>query len=188
MAGPTLSRFLGLFRLRDASNASRMAAVNAAGEVSVTDTRLGEVQASPTQYTVLDRLKTIATALAGVLSVKGAGTTNKTATIAMNDSAGLSDVVDLGVGYQLVGIQMPSAWTAAKLTFRCSADGVTYANKFDRYGSEFEIPTQSAAASQYIQLEPSDFLGVRYVMVRSGSSATPVTQAGGRALTLVAVA
>lgn len=69
MAGPTLSRFLGLFRLRDASNASRMAAVSAAGEVSVAASQLGEVQATPTANTVLDRLKTIATTLAGSLAV-----------------------------------------------------------------------------------------------------------------------
>ncbi|WP_425065133.1 hypothetical protein [Reyranella sp.] len=33
MAGPTLSRFLGLFRLRDASDPTRLAAVSAAGAV-----------------------------------------------------------------------------------------------------------------------------------------------------------
>lgn len=35
MAGPTLSRYLGLFRLRDASDPTRLAAVSAAGAVSV---------------------------------------------------------------------------------------------------------------------------------------------------------
>ena len=35
MAGPTLSRFLGLFRLRDASDPTRVAAVSAAGAVAV---------------------------------------------------------------------------------------------------------------------------------------------------------
>ncbi|WP_289296256.1 hypothetical protein [uncultured Reyranella sp.] len=35
MAGPTLSRFLGLFRMRDASDPSRVAAVSSDGAVKV---------------------------------------------------------------------------------------------------------------------------------------------------------
>ena len=35
MAGPTLSRFLGLYRLRDASDPTRVAAVSAAGALTV---------------------------------------------------------------------------------------------------------------------------------------------------------
>ena len=77
MAGPTLSRFLGLFRMRDASDPTRVASVGADGKVATSDTtvatRLGEVQASPTANTVLDRLKAIGTALAGALTVQGAG-------------------------------------------------------------------------------------------------------------------
>lgn len=37
MAGPTLSRFLGLFRLRDASDPTRVATVGAGGEVATAD-------------------------------------------------------------------------------------------------------------------------------------------------------
>lgn len=76
MAGPLLSRILGgLFRLRDASDPTRVASVSADGKVSTADAalaaRIGEVQASPTTNTVLYWLKSIATALAGTLTVRG---------------------------------------------------------------------------------------------------------------------
>lgn len=66
MAGPLLNRFRGFFRMRDASDPTRVAAVSAAGEISFTGLQLGEVQATPTANTVLDRLKTLATELGGV--------------------------------------------------------------------------------------------------------------------------
>ena len=120
----------------------------------------------------------------GVQSVQSPGATNKTATIA--NGASLSGAVDLGAGAILAGIQMPAAWTAASLTFQVSADGVTYANKFDALGTEYSVASAAAAASQYIALPPADWLGVRYVKVRSGTAAAAVNQGAERALTLVA--
>jgi hypothetical protein len=120
----------------------------------------------------------------GVQSVQSPGATNETATIA--NGASLSGAVDLGAGAILSGIQMPAAWTAAGLTFQVSADGVTYANKFDAYGSEYSVPSASATASQFISLPPSDFLGVRYIKVRSGTAGSAVAQGAERLLTLVA--
>ena len=189
MAGPTLSRFLGLFRLRDASDATRVAAVGADGKVATSDTtvatRLGEVQASPTANTVLDRLKTIAAALAGTLTVQGAGSTTATATITGGDATGLSAAVDCGSA-RLALIIMPAGWTAADLTFKESIDNSTgsYVDKYDSAGVEYAAVV---GASRSVTINLSDFIGARYLKIRSGTSGTPVTQGGTRTLTLVLV-
>lgn len=185
MAGPNLSRFLGLFRLRDASNPARVAAVSAGGEVSTADAtlaaRVGEVQASPTANTVLDRLKTIGAALAGALTVQGAASVTATATIA--SSGNLSGVVDCGTA-RLAVIIMPASWTAADLTFQESVDNSTFVDKYDAYGVEYTVVS---AASRAILINLADFIGARYLKVRSGTSGSPVAQGGTRALTLVLV-
>ncbi len=88
MAGPTLSRFLGLFRLRDASDPTRVAAVSATGEVSVAAAQIGEVQVSPTANTALDRLKTLHSDLAALDTKTGSLT--ETAPASDTASAGLN--------------------------------------------------------------------------------------------------
>jgi hypothetical protein len=93
----------------------------------------------------------------------------------------LSDAQNL-TGLCLVGIQSPSAWTAAGLSFSVSADGSTYADLYDDAGNEV---TATAAASRGIALDYSTFLGWRCLKVRSGTNGTPVNQGGDRALTLV---
>lgn len=102
-----------------------------------------------------------------------------TATIAASGS--LSAAVDLA-GCTLCRISMPSAWTTANLTFSVSYDGTTYNDLYDQYGTEVTV---TAAASRTIYLPPSEWAGIRFVKVRSGTSATPVTQEAERALILV---
>lgn len=102
-----------------------------------------------------------------------------TATIA---SAGnLSGAVNLS---ELVpmAIIMPAAWTAAALTFQASADNSTYNDVYTSGGGEYTV---QAAASRFIVLDLTDFVGMRYLKVRSGTSGTPVAQAAQRVLTLV---
>jgi hypothetical protein len=93
---------------------------------------------------------------------------------------GLSASVDLANG-RLVGIQMPDTWTAAALTFQASYDGITYADVYD--GSVERNYT--VAANRYLQLPISDWLGVRYVRLRSGTAGAPVQQGANRAIGLV---
>ena len=163
MAGPNLSRFLGLFRLRDASDPTRLAAVSAAGAVKT------------------EGAGTAGSPAGGVQSVQGAGLVAATASISNGQS--LSGAIDLG-GARLAYIQMPASWTAAALTFQASADGVTYVDLYDNDGVEYSA---SVAASQGIIVPLTDFLGIRYLKVRSGTSAVPVNQGGDRTLTLRAV-
>jgi len=55
------------------------------------------------------------------------------------DAAGnLSDEVDL-VGYQLVGVVMPAAWTAADIAFQVDPGDGTFRKVYDRLGHYFKI-------------------------------------------------
>lgn len=98
-------------------------------------------------------------------------------------SASLSGAVDLG-GARLARILMPSEWTAANLTFQASTDGETFNNLYDQYGTEYTV---TAAAARDIIVNLTDFLGVRFLKVRSGIAASAVTQAAAREVTLVLV-
>ncbi len=113
--------------------------------------------------------------------VGGAQLATVTATIA--SGASLSGAADLGTG-RLVGLIMPAAWTTAAITFQGSADGANY---FDLYDDNIEraIASGSALASRFIALPIADWLMIRSVKLRSGSSASPVPQGADRAITLV---
>jgi hypothetical protein len=106
--------------------------------------------------------------------------TANTFTIAIN--ASLSGGVELPPGQYPCGIAMPSAWTAADLTFQGSGDrGAAYANMYDKDGNELAY---GAAASTFIALNPDDFWGVNALKIRSGTSGSAVNQAAARTITL----
>jgi len=102
-----------------------------------------------------------------------------TTTIASGQS--LSAAVNLG-GLRMFGMIMPTAWTAAGLTFQMSADGTNWYNMYDANGNEL---TASAAASRYVAFEPANFAPVEWLKVRSGTSGTPVSQGQDSTLALV---
>ena len=103
-----------------------------------------------------------------------------TATAAIAASATTSGAIDL-YGLQMVALGMPTYWTAGVLTFNVSIDGSTYLRMYKNGAEYFETVT----ASQFIVLTPADFAGVRYVQLRSGTYATPVTQTAARSIELV---
>ncbi|HWJ72606.1 MAG TPA: hypothetical protein VNX29_05495 [Kaistia sp.] len=113
--------------------------------------------------------------------VGGAQLVTVAATIASGGS--LSGAVDLGTG-RLVGLIMPASWTTASISFQASADG---ANFYDLYDDSIEraIASGSAIASRFIALSLSDWLGVRAIKVRSGSTSAAVNQGASRIITLV---
>jgi len=106
----------------------------------------------------------------------------RSATIA--NSASLSAALDLGTN-RLAQIVIPSSWTTADLTFQTSADGAVYNDFYDAQGSEYTVTVGGASRSIGVSL--ADFIGVRYLKVRSGTTGTPVNQGGQRVLTLVLV-
>lgn len=81
-------------------------------------------------------------------------------------------------------IQMPAAWTAAALTFQISYDGLTFVDAYDDAGNEISY---TAAASHGILLDPSKWVGIEYIKVRSGTTGLAVNQGGARTLHLILV-
>jgi len=80
-----------------------------------------------------------------------------------------------------IGIAMPDTWTTAGLSFLVSVDGTTFSALQSMTG---EV-TAAAAASQYIALDPSTFIGIVSFKIRSGTAASPVNQGADRTLTIV---
>lgn len=104
-----------------------------------------------------------------------------TATATIANAASLSGAVDLSYA-RLALILMPAAWTAAGLTFQVSPDGVTYGDLYTDAGVEVSA---TVAANRVVRLNLSDWIGVRYFKVRSGTTGTPVAQGAERILTLL---
>ena len=103
-----------------------------------------------------------------------------TATIA--SGASLSAAVNVSRS-NVIGIIMPTGWTAAALTFQASIDGDNFFDLYDQAGTETNIPT---AASRFVGgLDALNFGSFNYLKVRSGTTGTPVNQAASRELTLV---
>lgn len=103
----------------------------------------------------------------------------QTATIA--DGASLSGVVDCSGG-TLSRIGIPASWTTANLTFSTSPDGVTFSDLYDSFGTEYTVTV--GGSSRAIIVPIIDFIGVRFLKIRSGTTGTPVNQSGAKALTL----
>lgn len=106
-------------------------------------------------------------------------------TVTIANSGNLSGAGDLGTG-RLVGIITPSTWTSAAITFSASPDGSNYYDLYDdateRTIASGSIPT---SASRFFALSLSDWLGIRSLKIRSGTSGSPVSQGGARSVILV---
>ena len=79
---------------------------------------------------------------------------------------------------------MPASWTAANLTFQGSdTEAGTYSDLYDDAGTEISV---TAAASRTIVGSTLDrVVPLRFLKVRSGTTATPVNQAAARTVLLV---
>ena len=95
---------------------------------------------------------------------------------------GLSDVVDLG-GLTLSSIQMATAWTAAGITFKGSASSSDAMGSIYHTTGTIEL-TYATTPSMTHVLDPAFFSGIRFIQIRSGTSATPVAQAAARSVVL----
>jgi hypothetical protein len=123
---------------------------------------------------------------ATLASLANAQLQNKSSLPALiSNGTSLSPAVDLGLQC-LVRIDMPAAWTTAALTFQVSVDGVTYRNLYDYSGNEFTVVSTVALANRAITVVIVDWLSVRFIKVRSGTSASPVNQGQDSSVGLVA--
>lgn len=101
---------------------------------------------------------------------------------AIAQNASLSGAINIGEKVA-VGILMPAVWDAANLSFQGSVDGSAFSNIYDSSGTELTV---TAAAGRYILLDPSTFVGLTQIKVRSGTASAAVNQTtGARSLTVV---
>lgn len=104
-----------------------------------------------------------------------------TASVTVSNGQSLSSAVDLGSAL-LAGIQTPSAMdSATSLTFQVSYDATTYANFYDSSGTEYTV---TVSTSRSVLLPAADFIGVRAIKVRLGTSGSPVTATADRTFTI----
>jgi hypothetical protein len=97
--------------------------------------------------------------------------------------AALSGDVDLAAR-RAVRLVTPAAWSpAAALTFQVSYDGITWGDLYDETGTEVSY---TLVAGKSLRLPVHDWLGIRYLRLRSGPSSAPVNQAAARAFVVVA--
>lgn len=78
-------------------------------------------------------------------------------------------------------IEMPSAWTAASLTFQGSGDNTNFFNIHKDDGTELTV---TADAARRIHLTSINIEDHKYLKIRSGPSATPVAQGAERIIYL----
>lgn len=102
----------------------------------------------------------------------------------------LSGAIRVG-GLQLLEILGPAAWTAANLTFQGSLNGSDWFNVHGDTGTETAVTfgaTRWHRLSQLAAATPGGLLpfGFPLLRLRSGTSATPVNQAGNRTLVITA--
>lgn len=110
----------------------------------------------------------------------GIGIDVMTATI--TNGTALSGAVPLGAK-TLTGLVMPSAWTAAVLTFQVSVDGgTTWVDMIDIAGVAISCVV---GINRYIPVDVTIWRGINNVRVRSGTSLLPVNQAADAIVSLV---
>jgi|SRR5947209_2555294 len=84
-------------------------------------------------------------------------------------------------GRAFAGLLMPAAWTAATLTFQGSVDGTNFYDLYDTGGNEV---TFTVAASHFVAGDPSSFVGLSHIKLRSGTGGAAVNQAADRLITV----
>lgn len=100
------------------------------------------------------------------------------------NGAALSEAFQVDRG-RIVGIVMPTAWTAGSITFAALlGDGATYGKVMDDGGNE--VTLTSPAASTVISITPPKQVQAGGMMkVRSGTNGTPVNQGANRAIGVI---
>lgn len=106
------------------------------------------------------------------------------------DNASLSGPIDVG-RLRLVGVKVPAGWVTAAITFQALVLATNATPPAETYGdvkdeAAAELSLGSAVASTYIAVVSKRIQGLNRIKVRSGVTATPVSQTGGP-LTLLLV-
>lgn len=108
-----------------------------------------------------------------------------TATIEAGSS--LSTVVDNG-GTRVVGIIMPDAWTAARVSVQVSADGSVFHDLFNVNLKSGTSPSEivfNVEPGVTVPINPNTLMLARYIKLRSGTRDEPVNQEADRTFTVL---
>jgi hypothetical protein len=108
-----------------------------------------------------------------------------TAALALDTLSGVNEnfqAVSQKQGMRLGGLIMPSAWTAASLSFQISADGVSFNDLRDKYDNEIVV---TVTANNAYLFDLADWITFPFLKIRSGTAAAPINQAATRSLTLL---
>ena len=96
----------------------------------------------------------------------------------------ISGEIDLGYG-KYISVVMPDAWDAADLTFQASdAEGGIYQDVYDDLGSIVLIPADAGQVIS-ITINALTFAGLRFIKIRSGTTAVPIVQTASRTFKII---
>ena len=103
-------------------------------------------------------------------------------TVTIAAAASLSSAVNLNSAFP-VGLNVPIGWTTANITFQGSQDGgITYNNARTSGGSEIMVNVTTPGDNY--NLNPLDFALYSHIIVRSGTTLAPISQASSAAIVL----
>lgn len=104
----------------------------------------------------------------------------KSVTITASDPTGES--TPISVGGSVVGISIPSNWTAAPLSFLNSYDsGINFLDMFDQLGNPINLNAQVG----FNQVSPDFLVGAAQLVIRSGLAGSVIVQADDVVITLI---
>ncbi len=102
--------------------------------------------------------------------------------VTISNGTSITNGDNLG-GLRLFGLVMPALWTPANLTFQASFDsGTSWHNVKDSTGNEITV---TASAGDCVVWVPTAFASIPMIKIRSGSAASPVTQAASSIIQLI---
>lgn len=118
--------------------------------------------------------------LGGTVFPNGVVSTNYPLTISIGQS--LSPNVDLN-NARLAAIFIPSAFEGEVISFQASPDNVNWSELYNSLGGPYNVASNPSTC---VVLNREDFRALRYLKVRCGTAAAPVTVVGTRTFTLIA--
>lgn len=105
--------------------------------------------------------------------------------VTIANGASLSDEKTAGLSGDIVGIVMPTAWTAADITFESPLqDGATFGQIVGADGNPIKITAPPASTTVLFLAGTEPRLPGRF-KIRSGTTAVPVNQGAARTLGII---
>jgi hypothetical protein len=123
----------------------------------------------------------VAVALLAPAAMAQATPSNDKMTISVDIAAGqyLSGALDTLDRCTITAISIPAGWAGTTTVSFQTADETGAYEDLVEYGSDITV---TVAAGKTTKLSPSDWWGIRFLKIRSGTSGTPVTQAAKRTI------